>query len=885
MNKLKQIGSRLKSIKLNKKSDANKSNEKIQEAKIEEPKSEEIKDKKIKEKKEKVKKPKKKYKKTLILSFIAIIGILFLTMILAFALYIIISSPNFDKNLLYKKESTVLYDKDGNEFARIGSENRVLVKYEQLPQVLIDSIIATEDSRFFQHNGFDAARFLKASMGQLMGKSDAGGASTLTMQVIKNTYTNSTDHGIKGIVRKFTDIYMAVFKLESSYTKEEIIEFYVNSQWLGYDGDLNYTGIFGVEQASQYYFGKSVTDINLVEAALLAGLFQNPTYYNPYTQPERAENRRNTVLNLMVRHGYITKEEAEEAKAIKVESMLVKRDADKVNDYQAFIDYVLKDVEDNTGINPYVTPVEIYTTLDRSIQSTLTKLEKGELYSFANDTVQFGMAITSVKDGSIIAMSGGRNYKAKGLNRASDIKRQPGSTAKILFDYGPYFEFLNGSTYSMWLDESYTYSSGKKINNFDRGYKGLITTRRALVGSRNIPALKAFQAVAKDHIEDLRNFVHGLGIDYGAEGPYESASIGSFDGVSPLQMSAAYAAYGRGGYYIKPYSYTKVVDPDTEKVYEYKYTKEKVMSDSTAYMITSILVTAGNENVGGNIKISGTDVAAKGGTTTVDANKRKEIGLPDTVTPDHWNITYTPSYSIALWYGYDKLTKERYLTSTNGGKARRGIMAAVAKKVYGKNEKFKKPSSVVSAKVELQTFPAQSPSACTPSELVGTELFKKGTEPSETSSRFAQLDKPTNVSASVSGQTVTIKWNAIKTPDAINTTYLQDHFNKYYDNHASSYYEKRIAYNETTFGDLGYVVSIKNSDGSDTALGFTTSTSYTYTTSGQQSDYTFIVKTAYNKFRCNMSAGAEVSASVTPLQPDPTETTQPDQNNNQNNTN
>ena len=828
-------------------------------------------------KKGKEKKVKRKYKKTLILSLIAMLGIVFLTLVLAFALYIIITSPNFNKELLYKKESTVLYDKAGNEFARIGRENRVLIKYEQLPQVLIDSIIATEDSRFFQHNGFDAARFLKASLGQVMGNSGAGGASTLTMQVVKNTYTSSTDEGLKGIVRKFTDIYMAIFKLESSYTKEEIIEFYVNSQWLGNDKSVNYGGIYGVEQACQYFFGKSVTDINLVEAALIAGMFQNPYKYNPYDNPKTAQERRNIVLNLMVRHGYITKEEAEEAKAISVQSMLLKRDSNDTHDYQAFIDYVIKDVEKKTGINAFKTPVEIYTTLDRSVQSTLNSLERGELYTFSNDTIQFGMAITSVKDGSIVALSGGRNYKAKGLNRATDIKRQPGSTAKILFDYGPYFEFLNGSTYSMFLDESYTYSSGKKINNFDRGYKGLITARRALVGSRNIPALKAFQAVSKEHMEDLRNFVHGLGINYGPEGPYESASIGSFDGVNPLTMSAAYAAYGRGGYYIEPYSYTKVVDPETEKVYEYKYTKEKVMSDSTAYMITSILITAGNENVGGNINISGTEVAAKGGTTTVDAAKRKEIGLPDNVTMDHWNITYSPSYSIALWYGYDKLTKERYLVSANGGKARRAIMAAVAKKVYPKNEKFKKPSSVVSAKVELQTFPAQSPSACTPGELVTTELFKKGTEPSETSNRFSQLEKPSNLTATAAAQTVTLKWNAIKTPDAINTSVLQEHFNKYYDNHAAEYYGKRINYNNATFGTLGYQVSVKNADGSETTLGFTNNTSYTYNATGQQSDYTFIVRSSYSNFKCNMSAGQEVSVKVTPSQPEniePDQTTQ-----------
>ena len=150
------------------------------------------------------------------------------------------------------------------------------------------------------------------------------------------------------------------------------------------------------------------------------------------------------------------------------------------------------------------------------------------------------------------------------------------------------------------------------------------------------------------------------------------------------------------------------------------------------------------------------------------------------------------------------MTKERYLTSTSGGKARRSIMAAVAKKVYPKNEKFKKPSSVVSAKVELETFPAQSPSACTPGDLVGTELFKKGTEPSGTSTRFSQLEKPGNVTATADGQVVTIKWNAIKTPDAINPTTLQEHFNKYYDNHAAEYYEKRVNYNNATFGTLGY---------------------------------------------------------------------------------
>ena len=185
--------------------------------------------KKFKIKKIKIKKlvDKEKFKdkgqlRNWILILVAILGIAIAAIVLLFALYIIIASPDFDRDLLYAKEATVVYDIEGKEVARIGSENRELVTYEELPQVLVDALIATEDSRFFQHNGLDAARFLKASFGQVLGQSNAGGASTLSMQVIKNTYTDSTASGIKGIIRKFTDIYMSVFKLESNYTKEEL---------------------------------------------------------------------------------------------------------------------------------------------------------------------------------------------------------------------------------------------------------------------------------------------------------------------------------------------------------------------------------------------------------------------------------------------------------------------------------------------------------------------------------------------------------------------------------------------------------------------------------------------------------------------------------------
>ncbi len=811
------------------------------------------------------------------------LGIVIATTVLIFGLYIIFSAPDFDTSELYKKEATVLYDKDGNEITRLGAENRVLVTYDDLPQSLVDALVATEDSRFFQHNGFDAARFMKASLGQVLGNSGAGGASTLTMQIVKNTYTGKEAHGIKGIIRKFTDIYMAVFKVEKTYTKEEIIEFYVNSQWLG-AGNINYNGVFGVEQASQAYFGKSVKDLSLAESSLLVGMFNNPTSFNPYNYPELATKRRSVVLSLMVKHGYITEEEKDAANAISVESLLVKKDGNTYkNPYQAFIDYVIDNVEENTGDNPYKVPMAIKTTLDRSIQDVVNNVTNGQGgYSFVDDKVQMGMAITSTKDGSVVALSGGRNYAAKGLNRATDIARQPGSTAKPIFDYGPYIEYKNGSNKSYFFDLPYTYTSGGSVKNYDNKYKGLITMDDALVDSRNIPALQAFQAVDSEKIAD---FAHNLGIDYG-EGLYESCSIGGFDGVSPLQMSAAYAAFARGGDYIAPYAYTEITYLETDATKKYSYEKVEVMSEETAYIITDILVEGGSSGVGGSINVSGTQVAAKGGTTTMDAASRKAKGFPDSVTPDHWNNTYTSDYSISLWYGYDELVKGgSYITSTPGGKARRGIMSAVANKVYKKNAKFNKPSGVVAVSVEKETIPATLSSDYTPEDMKMTALYKAGTEPTETSTRFSQLENPSNGSFTASGNTINLTWSAIKTPEAIDQNALATYFNTGYGQWANDYYQKRLAYNNSYIGSIGYEVYVKN-NGNLTYVGYTNSNSYSYNGDGMTS-YEFVIKSAYSIFKNNRSSGITISTKYSnPVVPsEPQTSTEPDTTNTTTSTN
>ncbi len=826
-------------------------------------------------KRNKLDKPKKKVnKKNLILTIIISLGIIGASSVLAFALYIIISSPDFVPDELYNKESSVLYASDGvTEIARLGNENIELITYDDLPQVLIDALIATEDSRFFQHNGFDAARFMKASLGQLAGK-NAGGASTLSMQLIKNKFQKDEktgyveSHGIKGIIRKFSDIYMSVFKLEAVYTKEEIIEFYLNSQWLSVSGSNYSESITGVEQGSQYFFGKSVSDLTLPEAALLVGIFNNPTYYNPYVYPENAKERQSIVLNLMVRHGYISEEEKEFAESIPVESLLIVRKTDLSSEYQAFINLVIEQVIEETGDDPRQVPMNIYTTLDLKVQNVLNSLAKGELYKFRDDVVQYGMAITSTQDGSITAISPGRNYVHSGTNRAigtkyqGGIKRQPGSTAKIIFDYGPYIEYLNGSTGTIFIDEPWTYSSGGSIKNVDNTFVGPITMRSALVQSRNVPALQAFQQVVKEVGADkIADFAHSLGIDYGKD-LFESMALGGIECADPLTMSAAYAAFGRGGVYIAPYSFTKIVYLENDEVYNHSVERNRVMSEQTAYMITDILTTAGRSHVGGNFDISGTDIAAKTGTTNFDGATAKELGYPSSATPDHWDITYSPDYAIALWYGYDRNLKGYYTTSNNGAVAKKAIMKAVAPKIYKQNSKFDRPSGVTSVTLEKDTYPTKLASEYTPSSLKVTEYYKSGYEPSEVSSRFNTLEDPTNGKATYNGTSIEITWDPISTPETIDTNAIESMFNekywKFYEQYKSKYYENYIAFNNNNLGTIGYQVYLKDPTGNLISLGYTTNNYYTYN-GGYGSDYTFIIKSAYSIFKDNMSNGLTIN--------------------------
>ena len=752
----------------------------------------------------KVKNQKRKKK---ILNFFLIvflfIGICALAAFAAFMVYIKIEAdPKFKEEQLNTKEITILYDKDEKEFAKLGSEKREKIKYDQMPEVLVDAIVATEDSRYFQHNGFDAPRFAKAAVGQFTGNSSAGGASTITMQVVKNSFTDAkADSGVAGVIRKFEDIYLAVFKLEKNYSKEQIIEFYVNNHFLG-------GNIYGVEEASRAYFGKSVTDLNLSEAAILAGMFKSPNYYRPNVNPKNATARRATVLYLMRKHGYITKEEEELANSIPVESLTVEPNTVQANKYQGYIDTVVDEVKDKYGVNPYTTSLKVYTNLDRSRQDAVNSVLNGETYNWINDRVQTGVAVLDSQTGKIIAVGNGRNINGRTnsnlsqLNYATDIHRQPGSTAKPLFDYGPGIEYNNWSTGQMFSDSPYSYSNGRSIKNWDGGYYGNITLRRALSASRNIPALKAFQKVDNKKIAE---FVTGLGItpeicpsgyeynrdDNSCVNPknkndvvdtialHEAHSIGAFTGVSPLEMAAAYAAFSNGGYYNEPYSVSKILYRSTGKEAEHKQNKKKVMSDATAFMISSVLQDVAL--TGGTPK----NVACKTGTTNFDENTMNRYNMPGDAIRDSWVIGYSTKTVIGMWYGYDDFTKE----SIAQGYVLHNVPATIQKDrlfnalvssgaMESNREEFKMPSSVV----KLGIVPGDPPKLAGPGSATVYEYFKKGHEPTETDYSSYTVPAPSGLKATLNEATgfVTLTWNATSPGPLAKQEYGTFGYNVYY---------------------------------------------------------------------------------------------------------
>ena len=566
------------------------------------------------------------------------------------------------------------------------------------------------------------------------------------------TKTNVLEYGIditdyveklssnKNVLQQRTYVVVSYYSAEigggiEKYSKEEIIEFYVNSPYLG-------GGTYGVQMASEVYFGKDVSNLNLVEAAMIAGMFQAPGEYDPYVNPDKTNVRKNEVIDLMFRYGYIDEETAHNAKLVDIKKYLVERNYE-INKYQGFIDTVVQEVIDRTGYNPYEVSMDIYSTMIKSKQDVINNFYN--THKFKDNKVQVGIGIINNDNGAIIAVGAGRNKNSEmSLNYATQISRHPGSTAKPLFDYGPGIEYMNWSTYTPFYDKPVNYTNGGTMRNVDNKYQGFLTLEQCLIRSRNTCALQAFQSLSNSKIN---KFVTSLGItpEYLGNNYYinEAHSIGGFTGVSPVELAAAYSAFGNGGFYTEPHSITKIVykNGKDEEVEEFTFTKKRVMKETTAYLISYILKKATNSGV----RVSGTDISTKTGTSSYDSNRLKSLGLSSDVIQDAWTVTFSPDYSVAIWYGYDELTKKTYNTSSHAWSERTNIQKKIVNNVMEKNSKFNRPSGIVSSQVVVGSNPPALPNYTTPQNQIQTHLFIKGTQPTKVSSEyfFPEVDEST----------------------------------------------------------------------------------------------------------------------------------------------
>ena len=632
---------------------------------------------------------------------------------------------------------------------------------------------------------------------------------------------------------------------------------------------------------------------------MIAGLFQAPGKYNPYTNPEATEARRQTVLKLMKRHGYITEKEYEVAKELTVEELVIPKEesaivSGEVSEYQSFIDTVVEEVEKKTGYNAYTTPMEIYTTLDTNIQDYVNDIMNGESYDWENDVVQAGVAIINVKDGSVSAIGGNRNNDAiDNFNYATDLTNQIGSTAKPLYDYGPGIEYNNWSTYNILVDEPITYSDGTSINNWNGAFEGFETMRIALKGSRNIPALKAFKANNKQNIIE---FVTNLGLTpeiyscnegYTRDGKvcinkedpddvvnakvsttlHEAHAIGGYNGESPLTLAAAYAAFANKGVYTEPYTFTKIVYQDSEEEYINDINTNKAMSEETAYMVSDMLATTATQAMGWYYNINGIRYAAKTGTTNYDYETLKAHGLQwSAAVNDLWTVGFNTEYAIGVWYGYDKLNSDYYNVLSSGQHER--LFQAVGKKVFTNKDYFKKPSGVVSVELEKECPEPTLPSEYTPSDMRITELFIKGTEPTTVSTRYSKLESVNNLTIESNDGFATLTWDEVATPEINTESYLKKYYDVVFENegYLNSYVSARLSYNKKNIGTLGYNVYLKDSNGNLELLDFVTTNQYKFEAE-ESGEYTFVVKTVYSIFKSNMSDGKTITANVTVSSP------------------
>ena len=701
-----------------------------------------------------------------------------------------IESPSV--KTIIEGSSSIILDSEENNITTLNLVNTNSVTYEDLPDVFINALVSAEDARFFVHSGVDFQRIISALINNIMGNSIQG-ASTLTQQLIKNIYLDSS----KTFDRKIKEIIMA-FNLENKLSKEDILLTYANN--IMFDGVT-----LGVNSASLKLFSKPINNINLAEAALLAGLVNAPSYYNPLKNPLNAKDRMDTVLNLMYRHNYITENQLINTKKVQISDIInLTNHSEDTYPYQSYLDIVYNEVINLTGYNPLTTPLIVETYMDTDLQGLIDSIQSNQdsAIQFSDDNQQIAISVIDNKNGALIAAGGGRNYNGLFLfNRAIDMQNQPASTMKPILSYALAIEYLGWNNNKMLLDEETTYpNTDTTVNNIDHKYMGNILIDQAIGYSRNTTAVNTLKEVIDEigvnKVTDYLKSIYLLDVD-----PNEfnySYALGAMQyGVSPTQMASAYSMLASKGVYTEAYTVKSIRLQETnELIYTHQNESKQVLSEETAYIMSDILKSVVDNNYYnmGAVKIDGVEIHAKSGTSSFDSSILKEYNYPSDASKDIWFAGYSADYTTVVWSGFDTPIKEETNYFKSGTDNRKYIPRKVFSKIMNYQAKKGETISIPYSLTYVNCVKGTEflPDEFTPSNMVKKALYKKGKEPYINISP-PELDNISDVDIMIIGHNMYVSFE--------NDDYTELDVSDYYIDYMKLY------------GDIEYIIETTNSLG------------------------------------------------------------------------